>query len=176
MTFYHIDRDKTLKTGTVMPHVITNYSISKIFSDVYEHYLFHNEQDTRSVLCEWILEYVRVTLFPKMPSRFKCLFATKSRDEAIVWAQYWNRQDYNLVEIEADTYIELDCSWFTDSRKICIPNDSPYLLPTSVDLSSTAILFEKAVKYWSGQRSDIPRLEVLIPYPCQVKNIYRPND
>ena len=153
MTFYHIDRDKTLKTGTVMPHVITNYSISKIFSDVYEHglhYLFHNEQDTRSVLCEWILEYVRVTLFPKMPSRFKCLFATKSRDEAIVWAQY--------------------------SRKICIPNDSPYLLPTSVDLSSTAILFEKAVKYWSGQRSDIPRLEVLIPYPCQVKNIYRPND
>ena len=155
MTFYHIDRDKTLKTGTVMPHVITNYSISKIFSDVYEHglhYLFHNEQDT------------------------KCLFATKSRDEAIVWAQYWNRQDYNLVEIEADTYIELDCSWFTDSRKICIPNDSPYLLPTSVDLSSTAILFEKAVKYWSGQRSDIPRLEVLIPYPCQVKNIYRPND
>ena len=114
MKFYHIDRAKTLRTGIVFPYPTPpNYCIRQTFPIVSQHgvhYLFHQETETRSVLCEWILEYVRATMFPQMPCRFQSLFVTKTKEEALNWAKYWELNDFNLVEIEAHQFYELDCS------------------------------------------------------------------
>lgn len=164
MLFYHVDRNKTLKPGLIFPFpILENVEIKRIFPEVSQHgahYLLQDEKAERSVLCEWILEYVRATKFPKKPSRFKCIFVVKSKEEALQWAKYWNCEDFNLVEIETNIYYELDCSWFTD------PQPPIFRCPTA-----TAHIYEEAVKYWSGQRSDKPRLEILIHYPYRVTNI-----
>lgn len=166
MIFYHIDRNKTLKPGTVFPFpILQDVEIKRVFPELSQHgahYLLQYIKDDRSALCEWILEYVRATKFPYMPTRFKCLFVTKSKQEALHWAQYWKCQDFNLVEIESSNYCELDCSWFSD------PQPAIFNCP-----SATARIYEEAVKYWSGQHSDKPRLEILIHYPFRVINIYR---
>ena len=169
MVFYHIDRNKTLKLGTVFPFpILQDVEIKKTFPELSQHgahYLLQNENAERSVLCEWILEYVRATKFLNMPSRFKCFFVTKTEKEALKWADYWNCKDYNLVEIKSNNFFELDCSWFSD------PQPAIFTCPTA-----TARIYEEAVKYWSGQRSDTPRLEVLIHYPFEVIRIVHHHD
>lgn len=177
MKFYHIDRDQTLTLGTIFPYLTPqNCAISKKFPIISQHgvhYLLHDEKDSRSVLCDWILEYVRATMFPHMPSRFQCFFATKTKEEALSWATYWNIKNFNLVEIETDNFYELDCSWFTD--KCSLPTSFHQSLK-SFDPTATARIFEEAVKYWGGEHSNIPRLEILIPFPFQVTHIYHLGD
>lgn len=177
---YHLDTAKTIKDDYIFPSLSPqNYKISKLFPEISfhgSHYLLHEELDYRSVMCEWVLEYVRMTMFPKMPSRFKCLFASKTKNETLRWAEYWNKTDYNIVEIETNDFYELDCSWFTDLPNLRTPQPNHHLPQEYAYPKSTARTFEAAVKYWNGEHSDNPRLEILIPLPCQVKNIYRQSD
>lgn len=177
MRFYHIDRDKSLTKNTIFPYPTPqNCAISEKFPTISQHgvhYLLHHENDTQSVLCEWILEYVRATIFPSMPSRFQSLFVSRTKQGAFDWATYWKIKDYNLVEIEANKFYELDSSWFTNRQALPI---SFLKSLSSVHLEATARIFEEAVKYWGGERSNNPRPEILIPLPFRVTNIYHQID
>lgn len=180
MVFFHIDRDCSIeKTGVVFPYATPPKNpISKIMPIISQHgvhYLLHNEPHLISVLDEIILEYARFALFPDMPSRFQCLFANKSFEETQKWADYWDLQKYQIIEIESDKFYELDCSWFTDTAHTGTLLNS-YLDNNIIHNEAVARIFEEAVKYWGGERSDTPRLEILIPLPFRVINIYRHYD
>lgn len=180
MKFYHIDRDCSInKTGRIFPYETPQKNpISKIIPAISQHgvhFLLHNESHLISVLDEVVLEYARTALFPTMPSRFQCLFANKSIAEVKKWANYWNLRKYQIVEIESDKFYELDCSWFTDTAQTGALLDS-YSDRNIIHNEAVARIFEEAVKYWGGERSNIPRLEILIPLPFRVTHIYRQDD
>lgn len=177
MIFYHVDRDCSInKTGLIFPYKTPQTNpISKILPVVSQHgvhFLLHNEPHLISTLDEIVLEYARLSLFPKMPSRFQSLFVTKSLEGAKQWAKYWNLLHYQIIEIEAENFYELDCSWFTDTARTGTLLNS-YQDRNVIHNEAIARIFEEAVKYWGGERSNTPRLEILIPLPCQVINISR---
>lgn len=180
MKFYHVDRDFSITNiGHVFPYATPPKNpISKIIPAISQHgvhYLLHNEPHFVSLLDEVVLEYARLSLFPNKPSRFQCLFATNSIEEAQKWIKYWELNKYQIIEIESDRFYEFDCSWFTDTSKTGTQLNS-YLERNVIHNESVARIFEEAVKYWGGERSNTPRLETLIPLPFQVTHIYRQND
>lgn len=172
MKFYHIDRHCSLTIGEAFPYLTPPaLAISKIFPVVSRHgvsYLFHNAFDYVCMIDELVLEYVRYTMFPKIPSRFQCFFASKTVEEAQQWATFWNLEHYRIAEIETDRFYELDCSWFTDTAKTGALLTAYTQNAKVINNGANARIFEEAVKYWSGQRSDHPRIEVLIPFPFSV--------
>ena len=186
MRFYHIDRDKTLKSGLLLPYATPKchpaYSLFPTISQHGVHYLLHdvskyvrNEYgenklvlDPDTLLNEWMLEYVRATIFPQIPSRFQCIFASKSIELLKNWINYWNIQDCNIAEIEAEKYFELDATWYTSFKKIEQNLNSLTTFKQFITRYSSVPMLEAAQRYWKGELSTHPQLEVLIPLPCQV--------
>ena len=175
MVFYHIDHQQLItQPGNInLFSVPKNHPLSRIFPALSKHgvhYLLHKESDRTAVEIELILEYVRSIVFPNKPSRFCCLFAVKEKESLNQWVEYW-KGDFNVVEIEADEFYELDASWFSK------PSITEHLLTAtmsnlnSIHLQSVAPTIEEAVRYWYGIRSNVPLMEVLIPLPCRVLKI-----
>lgn len=175
MKFYHIDRLKLIKhTGDIKLQTVPQpHPLAKIFPAVSEHgvhYLLHEVPEKPSLETELVLEYVRAMLCPEMPSRFVCLFAVREKSQLNPWLKYCN-SDFNLLEIEADKFYELDASWFS-KRAIT----EPQLTATMRNLNvihhrAIALTFEEAARYWCGLRSTAPLMEALIPLPCRVVKI-----
>lgn len=175
MRFYHIDRQKSInRIGDIkLQSVPSTHPLSKIFPVIAEHgihYLLHKVHEKPCLETELVLEYVRSVLFPNMPSRFCCLFAVREKPQLNSWLKYCE-SDFNLLEIEADKFYELDASWFS-TRAITEPQLSATMSNAGViHRLSIAPTFEEAVRYWNGDRSTAPLIEALIPLPCRVVKI-----
>jgi len=109
--------------------------VPKIAVDISQHYLMLSR--------ELIMEEVRLTSEPTAPSRKKCLWVVETKKEAQKWAQKMNRSPriitFNLTGV---THVA----------------DSKFLLGDSESLITT---YENATRYWKGELSQEPLMEVL---------------
>ena len=120
---------------------ITNYpNPQQIFP-----YLNNKFSDLYNLNRELILENIRIQSYPHMPSRLKCLWVTKTREEAQTWINnFSNTKELKLISFES--MVE---PIKVDSMLIPLPHDS---------------LKDKEVKshsYWSGEISEKPMIEYL---------------
>ena len=94
------------------------------------------DQTTRAIR-ETIVEMVRLEEYPNYPSRLSCLYATKSLEDALKWADLfnsYNRQVLQLVKLRVDgKTFEGDASF--------LPKE---------DGISFAKKIEQAREYWQG--------------------------
>ena len=106
-------------------------------------------------MIEAIFEQVRKADFPHLPSRMTSMFGWQSLDEAVAFANTNHAGGFNVFEVEVE-----DESYFIGDMN---------LLYIGGQVINTFLL---AHKYWSGQRSANPKLEVLIPLPVTIgKNV-----
>ncbi|MRT38762.1 DUF2441 domain-containing protein [Acinetobacter sp. RIT698] len=106
-----------------------------------------------SPMIEAIFEQVRRADFPHLPSRMTSMFGWQSLAEAVEFANTNHAGGFNLFEVEVE-----DQSYFIGDMN---------LLFIGGQVINTYLL---AQKYWSGQRSANPKLEVLIPLPVTIGN------
>lgn len=170
MIFYHVDRLKSINACGTLEIPIQNPSLpyGTVFGSLSQHgnnYLLSPQNLNFSREYEMTLEYIRATKFPHLPSRFQCLFASKSKEEAIDWAKQFcaTEQFFHIVEIECDKYFEFDYSWLSSNQISDIQFTGP--------IQSLAFYFDIANQYWKGNKTHTPKLEILIPYPLKVIKI-----
>lgn len=118
-------------------------------------YLNHNFHDLDTLNRELILENIRIKYYSDMPSRFSCLWVTKSLEEAFIWSQHFSEEkDLKMITLETTTNAVK-----VDSKFIPLPHDS------------LKVREDKAHAYWSGQESETPMIEYLFQGNATVKNI-----
>ena len=171
MIFYHVDRARTIN---VCGELNIPFESSSPNDTIYETLSLHGKQylltaqpPNYSLDYELTLEHIRALKFPDKPSRFQCLFASKTKDEALLWAKKHCTTEnlFHIVEIESDVFYEFDASWLNSS--IAQSQQIPFTGPAS----STAYYFDIANRYWSGKLTNKPEIEVLLPYPIKVIKI-----
>lgn len=167
MIFYHVDRCNSLTTTGELSLIPTKQIIDlgfKISSHGLNHF-YRNRADWAEIY-ELALEFVRQRKYPVFPSRFECFFAHDTKEAAFDWATRYLKPnaEFQIAEVEADTFYKFDCSWFTPQHgktQILLQSDS-------LTLSAAC---EVADYYWSEQKTNTPDMEVLIPLPCRINNI-----
>ncbi|MCG2572348.1 DUF2441 domain-containing protein [Acinetobacter sp. ME22] len=102
-----------------------------------------------SPMIEAIFEQVRRADFPTLPSRFTSMFAWQSKNDAHTFKNNYRSPNANIFEVESEEYFLGDMS----------------LLTIGGQVMNT---FELAYKYWNGDRSDKPSIEVLLPLPVSI--------
>lgn len=172
MIFYHVDRFQSLNNIANLDYCLKSNTqpYGSIFNELSSHgfnYFVRNDKTDLFSLYEIVLEYVRVLKYSNMPSRFKSLFASKHLNDTLFWVSYCcnANQPFNLVTIESNNYVELDCSWFT------MQNNTHITIPSNINPKSIAAVAEIANNYWRGLKTNTPINEVLIPLPCKIIKI-----
>ena len=103
-------------------------------------------------MIEAITEQVRRADFPNLPSRMVSMFACQNKNDAQQFKNNYHIDHANIFEVESDEYFMGDMS----------------LLTIGGQVMNT---FELAYKYWSGERSDNPFIEVLLPLPVRIGDL-----
>ena len=105
-------------------------------------------------------EYVRVTMFPHMPSRFQSIFALESIDLFQQWPEL-TRGKYTIYEIEFDSpHVCLDSCFLRGGLHFSKQN--------SYQGFAAGFMFDYSQKYWAGIMTENPRIELLIAPPVNV--------
>lgn len=168
---YHIDRNNNIHNNYLelnTSEFLDVCQLSKYFNMMYENGLsnhgitylsdinaFQNLQEFNNMMIEHFVEFVRVIKFPNIPSRFQCLFAIPSLEDINKWPELSG--DYSIYEIEYDT----------DKVAILDANQLNGGINTNGNYSPcTNIVY--AEKYLSGELSESPKLEILIPLPVKI--------
>lgn len=114
---------------------------------------------------EFAFEFIRQKDFPDLPSRYQSIFAAPDESAAKDWAK---RLAINLPEKDRDSIfanikkIEYKKAFCADAYwrdRFCLGDREFY---------SPALIYDNAVKYWSGKKSDYPKMELIIPLPAVV--------
>lgn len=173
MIAYHIDRGSTLFQNSNIELIknITIDSATHLSSVIHSNYpdglSYHgiryysnacNSSQLKGLydfLKENILEYERRIHFPSLISRFQSLFAAANMEELDIWRSFFNltSNSYKIFKIayEDKNAIKLDASW--------IDKITPHSFLSS---------HYYAKKYWSGEISSNPKMELLIKPPITV--------
>lgn len=167
MIFYHVDRSLRLQNKNIVE--LSPYVSETLYGSVFNNLSVHGNLYFRDFNklsiqrdIEMTLEYVRVVKYPHLPSRFQSLFASKTLQECDFWIKQFGIKEYNLVTIECDDYFCFDCSWITPQLGMVVN------LPTRCSPFSLGAMCDIANRYWSGEKSNTPILETLIPLPCKI--------
>lgn len=181
--YYTADRSRQLHPGMTLPlyqlpqnlssaHLVQNMydlnDLEKMLTDHYplgisvhgmryllnnENYLYENGVPTAYVTfspaVEIIFENFRRAHFPERPSRFQCAFGCRTPDEAI---RFFGDPDLPIFEIST-------------ANRVFIADET--FLKIAPNHLATLIL---ANRYWSGDISTTPRLEVLIECDANIGN------
>lgn len=175
MVFYHADTRLDLKAGQILNcnFPLDAFQFGKITSNVSPHGRYYLTREEGSASREWeiTLEYVRAMLFPDLPSRFECMFATRSIECLTKWIELRNISQYRIAFVESDPAYPLDASWYTyiDQTKDSIVRRNPSI--SSLPDKTLIEAMERAACYWRGDRSEYPLEEVLLPFPCKVLEV-----
>ncbi|MCH4168500.1 MAG: DUF2441 domain-containing protein [Streptococcaceae bacterium] len=108
---------------------------------------------------EIITELVRLDLFPNLPSRFECLYASRTIEEALIWKNEFDKFNRNVLQI---VKLKTDGPIFVGDAN---------MLP---DLENQTLIqkIQQAKKYWeSSDKSELP--EVLLGGQITVTEIVR---
>ncbi|HHX62151.1 MAG TPA: hypothetical protein GX707_15795 [Epulopiscium sp.] len=171
MIAYHIDRTNSLKEGDIIELQIFDdikpAFLGQILNSNYPEGLSRhgglyyisqsNQVNMKEFILENLLEYERLLKFPDKVSRFESFFASQTLDEALIWKSILSHNPLDKftiweVEFNHENYLHLDSSWLYCD----IYNFSPLY---------TAFF---ANKYWSGETSENPKMELLIKPPIKI--------
>ncbi|WP_151742978.1 DUF2441 domain-containing protein [Acinetobacter sp. TUM15113] len=111
----------------------------------------NNQFVPKDDVIEAIFELVRRLEFPELPSRMSSMFAWQSLNDALAFANSNHIGGFKIHEVE------------TESENIFIGDMN--FLKTGGQVINSYVL---ARKYWSGETSSSPILEVLIPLPVTI--------
>lgn len=171
MIAYHLDCSGKLKEGYKLPLIDTNanpddqivklYGFNKVshWGKLCYEYLLNpftltDINSINSFQIDLQAEIIRKQFYSNIPSRFKSIFAVKQISDFIPWKNIFQLiRSTKIFEIEYDTSkcIELDANYLRGGID-CNPNSQ----------------IESLHKYWSGQLSNSPLLELLIPLPITI--------
>lgn len=171
MLAYHLDRSEKLKEGYELhlldtsanldDQIVELYGFNKVshwgklcYEYLLNPFTFTDINSMNSFQIDLQAEIIRKQFYSNMPSRFKSIFAVKQISDFIPWAKYFSiNQCPHIFEIECDASqcIELDATYLKGGIT-CNPNSQ----------------IESLHKYWSGQLSNSPLLELLIPLPVTI--------
>jgi hypothetical protein len=122
-------------------------------------------------MIELAVELVRQAYFPQMPSRFVSLFAVTAIDKFHGWEDSLGKVgDSPIYKLEVPTATrELDGQWLRGGISFGWDNDlSGFYLGLL-----THGLYDMAYRYWSGEVSDSPLMECLVPLPVQIGELVK---
>lgn len=176
MVAYHLDRENTLRESSDIVLIKTNsgfddsvisfYGFDSVSSwgfQIYQHLLspnFANFRFLSTFHLELQAESIRKQFYPDKPSRFKSIFAVKNLSDFKLW------KDPLPVNNESHIYeIEYDSSQ-------CALLDA-YFLKGGIGCDPFTEI-QNLLKYWSGQLSDNPLPELLIPLPVSTGKCLSP--
>ena len=159
-TFYHLSKSDKVYINAAIHGKISNNIDSKLFGNEFSDYGINVlntpilplsiEASVRNFR-EFLLEWVRQREFPDLPSRLSCYFCVKEFEDLKLWSnKLISRPIINIIE--SDVYFEAD-------SKLLDVHDN--------DFSLQVAAFRK---YWSGNVTDDPILEALIPFPITITN------
>lgn len=179
MIAYHLDCQGVLKEGSTLSLITTDadpncptmklydfFSVSNWGKRCYEYLVrsmpITDYSSTNSVQIDLQVEICRQNYFPDKPSRFKSIFAVKQLSDLKLWSNILSINPSSAVfEIEYDpaSSAELDASF----------------LLGGIDADPIKYLTMQ-YKYWSGEMSDSPLPEILIPLPTIVRRRLGPDE
>lgn len=122
-------------------------------------------------IIELVVELVRQSRFPQMPSRLVSLFTVKSIDEFKAWESLLGKINGNpIYEVEVPYEArEFDARWLRGGYGFGLDNTAMGLyLGVSID-----VMYDMAYRYWSGEVSDSPLMECLVPLPVQIGELVK---
>lgn len=171
MIAYHLDRSGALKEGDLLTLFQTDANRSNPATRLYgfDHvsrwglfcyeclknpFEHNNLEILNSLQIDLNAENIRQKFFPQLPSRFKSIFAVKDLQDFNLWSRYLHLNEHSQIfEIEYDISksVELDANFLRGGIGY-------------FDIPS----IETIQNYWSGQMSDFPLPELLVPLPVTV--------
>ncbi|EGE0300903.1 DUF2441 domain-containing protein [Escherichia albertii] len=171
IVLYSADRRGRYNANTLMnfssivPPVTDSYIVdgpigAKFDFKIAEHglrYLFPRRDLTSTDLMELIVELVRQLQFPTKPSRYQSIFACEKIEDANYFRENYREHDgpQPIYEILAGDNTNIHRG---DMR----------LLDIDSLTDNAAIIFTKAIWYWSGIASNEPFWEYVVPLPVQI--------
>lgn len=167
MIFYHVDRCNSLHSIGELSFIPVNKIVDLGFNISCHglNHFYRNKADWNEIY-ELALEFVRQRKYPQLPSRFECFFAHETKETALDWAMRYLKPDaeFQIAEVDTEVFYKFDYSWFTPEQGI-----------THIRLQSNSLTLSAACEiadnYWSGKKTNTPKIEVLIPLPCRIVNI-----
>lgn len=142
--------------STKMDHLAKGEGIKR-YPDENVIYPYINKKlhDLYNLNRELILENIRLQFYSKMPSRLKCLWVSKTKEDALVWINHFSgKTELKLICLES-----LSEPVKVDSMFISLPHDS---------LENRE---KKSHSYWSGEISNKPMIEYLFQGKAKIKSI-----
>lgn len=177
MIAYHLDRCQTLKANSEIHLLNThadplNATVKLYGFDMVSHwgkqiYDFHlnrvvSLEHLNSFQIDLTAETIRQSFFPDAPSRLKSLFAVRKLSDFKLWKKHLPiSPESHIYEVEFDSskYIELDASFLKGGVGY-----NPFIMNAAL------------MKYWSGQKSNSPLPELLIPLPVFIGRRITPSE
>lgn len=166
MIAYHIDRRSALKPDFIIElrdHTEKFNDKSGTMNMLYpggisNHGLLYHSlvpSPENAAFLESVFEYERRLNFPEKQSRFQSFFASETIEDALKWNMSFNKNGSCPiweVEFNHSNYLKLDQSWTSNFQP-----GSPYIS-----------MANNANRYWSGELTEIPFMELLILPPIKI--------
>lgn len=190
MIAYHLDRSGKLEEGAVLNLLETNanpedstfknYGLHKVshWGMLCYNYLKNIHSDPSSIYdfdsvnsfsIDLQAESIRNSCFPNKPSRFQSIFAVENLHDFKLWESYLpiNKHSHIFeIEFEDSLYCKVDANFLRGG-----------IVPSSTDSFSYILQITDCLqKYWSGQMSENPLPELLIPLPVTIKRLLAPDE
>lgn len=163
MLAYRVDRCGDMEIGEVLKTTPVDFHISELNKSfgrrfpvgVSSHgwnYLYTTPKIEESGLyfAELIYEDLRLSTFPQMPSRYTSFFTFQTEQEVKSWSLK-NGYDVYEVEYEIGVVLDMNMTGSVDLQKVSIPS-----------------VMNQTIKYWSGEKTENPQMEVLMTAPIKI--------
>lgn len=138
-----IDSEMSTPTGSKVVDVMTATRIDGKMP---------NPLSASNCICEFAFELMRRAEFEDCLSRFQSVFAFETKADAIEWAEAECEESVSIYEVTgSDSSVAYDMEWLETTT-----------FPKTLD---------QARRYWNGDRSDEPWLEVLLEPPVTVERL-----
>lgn len=109
---------------------------------------------------EVVWENIRLQEFPSEPSRQRCIWLVESEEQARFWVQMmgFSPMTYSIVKVRATGH-----ALNTDGRLL------------AADSEPLPVWYDKARRYWSGEMTEAPHVEILFAGTLRVEEIMAPS-
>lgn len=105
-------------------------------------------------------------MFPDLLSRFQSFYVLENISDLSTWSELYKNNSFQIAKVSIDhnNYSKYDSSFLTGG--IAFDNTNPEYFGYSAEY-----YIRNAIKYWSRERSNHPRFEILVKPPLTVTEI-----